>query len=98
LLIAHASSRGNHPSFSVREGVYHFRFGFEFPIRDAKLDVEFVFLSFNKVIDSWQSTTKLTVLDTFDAHVYNGMLNPDVRFSIERAFAPAFHRGAAGSH
>ena len=82
LVIVHATSKGIHPMFSVSPGKYQFRFSMEFPIRDAQFDVEMVFISYGKIVDTWLSSTKLTVLDNFESHVNAGMLNPEINFSL----------------
>jgi lipopolysaccharide transport system ATP-binding protein len=83
LVILHGTSMGIHQGFSLSRGYYNFRFSFEFPIRDAQLDVEMVFLSDRKIIDTWLSQTKLTVLDNFESHVNAGMLNPAINFTTD---------------
>lgn len=83
LLIINTSSLANNGvNFSISPGYYTFNFKIDFPIRDARLDVEATFLSFSKKIDSWMSTTKLTVLDNFRSHLYAGVINPETQFSI----------------
>jgi hypothetical protein len=42
-----------------------------------------VFLSDRKIIDTWLSQTKLTVLDNFESHVNAGMLNPAINFTMD---------------
>jgi ABC-type polysaccharide/polyol phosphate transport system ATPase subunit len=84
LIILHATSLDSRPNFSLEAGEYRFKFKSEFPIRDVKLEVEFVFLSMGKIVDTWLSTTKLTVLDNFESHVNAGMLKPEISFLIER--------------
>jgi ABC-type polysaccharide/polyol phosphate transport system ATPase subunit len=82
LVIAHATSRASNSSISLEPGQYCFEFSFDFPIRDAQFDVVFILSSFGRVIDQWESATRLTVLDRFDAYVDAGMLHPDVRFEV----------------
>jgi lipopolysaccharide transport system ATP-binding protein len=88
LLIMNVSSLANRGSnFSIDAGHYRFNFKVDFPVRDAKLDVEATFISLSKKIDCWMSSTKLTVLDNFDSHLYAGVINPDSEFFIEKEAA-----------
>lgn len=88
LVITHATSRAATTNLSLEPGPYHFEFSFDFPIRDAQFDVVFVLSSFGKVIDQWESATRLTVLDRFDAFVDAGMLHPDLRFQVYEGVDP----------
>jgi hypothetical protein len=88
LVIAHATSRAEVGSVSLEPGSYCFEFAFDFPIRDAQFDVVFILSSFGKVVDQWESATRLTVLDRFDAYVDAGMLHPDVRFQVYEGAGP----------
>ncbi len=81
LLIMNVSSGAR---FSIDAGKYRFNFKVDFPVRDAKLDVEATFMSLSKKMDSWMSSTKLTVLDNFESHLYAGVINPDTEFFLER--------------
>lgn len=88
LLIMNVSSLANRGSnFSIDAGHYRFNFKVDFPVRDAKLDVEATFISLSKNIDCWMSSTKLTVLDNFDSHLYAGVINPDSEFFMEKEAA-----------
>ncbi|MEO6231963.1 MAG: ABC transporter ATP-binding protein [Ferruginibacter sp.] len=83
LLILHASSLSNNGDyFSIFPGQYDFKFKVDLPIRDASFQVTAVFLSGNKIIDTWSSNTKLTILDKFGSKVNAGVVNPDIKFSI----------------
>lgn len=81
LLILNASSLAtNGASFSISKGQYRFMFKVDLPVRDAKLDVEVHFFSYSKVVDSWLSSTKLTVLDNYGSHLEAGLINPSTQF------------------
>ncbi len=81
LLIMHSSSLVNNGvNFSIEPGYYQFNFKVDFPVRDAKLDVEASFMSMSKKVDQWISSTKLTVLNNFGSHLYAGVINPDTQF------------------
>ena len=84
LLVLHASSLANNGvNFSITPGNYLFTFRLELPIRDAKLEVEASFLSFSHVVDTWLSSTKLTILDNLMSPVYAGVINPVTHFSLK---------------
>jgi lipopolysaccharide transport system ATP-binding protein len=84
MMILHASSRNSVGStFSLDEGDHLFRFTLDFPVRDAVFSVEAVFLSMGKMVDSWLSSTKLTVLDNFTSGIYAGVINPITTFTME---------------
>ena len=83
LLILHTSSLASSGvNFSIEPGYYRFNFKVDFPVRDAKLDVEASFLSLSKRVDEWKSSTKLTVLDNFESHLYVGVINPETQFQL----------------
>jgi lipopolysaccharide transport system ATP-binding protein len=84
LVILHGSSKGNSPSFSIQPGKCNFVFSVDFPIRDARFDVEMVFISEGKIIDTWLSSTKLVVLDNYESHLNAGVLNAEINFFIEQ--------------
>ena len=85
ILISHASSlAGRGSNFSISPGAYRFRFKMDFPVRDAKFDIEVTFVSMGKVLDVWKSTTRLTVLDNSTSYVLAGVINPDFHFSVEQ--------------
>jgi lipopolysaccharide transport system ATP-binding protein len=84
IMILHAGSMAHLGStFSVTPGDYQFKFQMDFPVRDAKFNIEVTFLSIGKIVDTWTSSTKLTVLDNFTSNVYAGVINPATIFSIE---------------
>jgi lipopolysaccharide transport system ATP-binding protein len=84
ILIMHASSIvGLGAVFSIVPGEYQFKFQMDFPVRDAKFNIEAVFLSLGKIVDTWTSSTKLTVLDNFTSNIYAGVINPATMFFIE---------------
>lgn len=83
LLILHASSLSNNGDFfTIAPGQFNFKFEVKLPIRDASFQINAVFLNNNKIIDTWLSTTKLTILDRFASKVHTGVVNPDITFSI----------------
>jgi hypothetical protein len=49
--------------------------------------VEATFFSMGKALDSWLSSTKLTVLDHHGSHIEAGLINPPVQFQIENELA-----------
>ena len=85
LVILNASSLANSgTNFSITPGYYNFKFKLEFPVKDSRLDIEAIFVSSGRVMDSWVSATKLVVLDNFESHLHLGLLNPDTQFFIEK--------------
>jgi ABC-type polysaccharide/polyol phosphate transport system ATPase subunit len=82
LVIAHLTSKVAMDGLSLEPGSHAFEFSFDFPIRDAQFDVVFVLTSYGKVVDQWESATRLTVADRFDTFVEAGMLNPEVGFQV----------------
>ena len=85
LVILNASSLANSgTNFSITPGYYNFKFKLEFPVKDSTLDIEAIFVSSGRVMDSWVSATKLVVLDNFESHLHLGLLNPDTQFFIEK--------------
>ncbi len=89
LLVLHASNLSNNGvNFSIEPGQHLFQFRLNLPVRDAKLEVEAFFLSFSQPVDTWQSSTKLTILDNLSTPVYNGVINPYTEFSMVTQKAP----------
>jgi lipopolysaccharide transport system ATP-binding protein len=85
LIVFHGSSiDSTHSLFSIDEGYYEFRFKIDFPIRDAKFDVEVVLFSAGKMVDLWLSSTKFTVLDNYGSRVNAGVLNNIASFSVRQ--------------
>jgi lipopolysaccharide transport system ATP-binding protein len=84
LMILHASSLTNKSgNFSIEAGFYRFKFKVDLPLRDAKFDIEAVFLSFSNIVDTWASSTKLTIMDNFESKVHTGVINPAIEFFVE---------------
>jgi hypothetical protein len=89
LLVMHASSLAhNGVNFSIGPGHYQFKFRLDLPVRDAKLDVEACFVSFSHTVDTWLSSTKLTILDNLQSPVYAGVINPFTEFTLAPEKAP----------
>jgi lipopolysaccharide transport system ATP-binding protein len=84
LLIVHASSMSNNGvNFSISPGDYRFKFKVMLPLKNAKFDVGVYFLSFEKEIDIWATSTKLTVLNNYQSKTFTGIINPDTKFFLE---------------
>lgn len=87
-LILNTSSLANKGSnFSLTPGHYYFKFKLNLPIRDANLDIDASFLSFGKTIDSWVSSTPLTILSNYTSHLYSGLIEPATEFYIQKEIA-----------
>ncbi|MBC8034206.1 MAG: ABC transporter ATP-binding protein [Chitinophagaceae bacterium] len=83
MFILNASSLSNNgTAFSVTPNNYRFSFKFDFPVKDAEFDIEVIFVSFGKIIDSWRSNTKFVVLDNLSSYLGAGLINPDAKFSM----------------
>jgi hypothetical protein len=90
LIIAHVTSKSAADNLDLQKGVCAFEFSFDFPIRDAQFDVAFMLTSYGRLIDQWDSSTRLTVVDRYDSLVEAGMLNPSVLFKVHNE--AAFHK------
>ncbi len=83
LLILHASSLSHNGfHFNVAPGSYYFKFKVDLPVRDAAFDITAIFLSNGKIIDTWNSSTKLTILNNFGSKVSAGVINPVIEFTM----------------
>jgi lipopolysaccharide transport system ATP-binding protein len=92
-LILHASNLSHDGvSFSISPGYYRFKFEVALPIRDAKFDISANFLSFEKVIDTWTSSTKLTVLNNYQSNTIAGLINPYTKFYLTDEIAESVHK------
>jgi hypothetical protein len=88
LVILHTSSLSKKGTiFSVSTGYYQCKFKLHLPIRDAKLEVEVYFISQGKIIDSWVSSTKLSILSNYTSHLHTGLIDPDTEFSIHKGIS-----------
>jgi lipopolysaccharide transport system ATP-binding protein len=70
--------------FSLQPGLYDLSFSLSLPVRKGKYILEMGLLSAGKWIDIWATSTKITVLDTFEGHARdnnNGILNVKTSFS-----------------
>ncbi len=94
LILFHTSSldfSGDY--FTLCPGLYKLNLNVELPLSEGKYEIEAGFCMQGRWLDTWCSTTKLTVLDTFDAHSsdnpFKGVLKLETKFSVEdvRPFA-----------
>ena len=69
--------------FSIDPGTYHLKVTVELPISAGTYRIEAALVSMGAVVDLWQPSTKLEVLDNFETHVGGGLLNINTRFKIE---------------
>jgi hypothetical protein len=73
--------------FTLEPGDHHLRIHLALPVSKGRYTVE-VGLYGDKWIDIWRTTTRLTVLDTFEGHARDsaaGILNIKTTFSISPA-------------
>lgn len=71
--------------FNLQKGHHRLKIEFSLPIKQGKYNVEFGLTSAGKMIDVWKTTTKLSILDTYDHHdhLVKGILNITTRFSCQ---------------
>jgi lipopolysaccharide transport system ATP-binding protein len=86
-ILLHASSMdfsGKH--FAMHPGIYNLQLHLALPVRKGKYDVEVGLVSAGKLIDSWRTSTKMIVLDTFEGHsreASTAILNVKTHFNLE---------------
>jgi lipopolysaccharide transport system ATP-binding protein len=84
MVILNASSLDNKgASFSIAPGNYHFHFRTQLPISHGTYNIEIAFISQGAIVDLWNSSTPLTVLDNYETHVHGSLLNLPTEFSME---------------
>ncbi len=84
ILIMQISSQASlGASFNLIPGDHLFKFKFDFPVRDARFNIGVTLTSFNREVDSWASSTKLTVLNDYKSNVNAGVVNPHTTFSLQ---------------
>ena len=89
-ILLHANSMdfvGN--QFTLKEGEYLLSFKFQLPLNSGKYQLEVGLLSEGRWIDTWRTSTALTILDTFDHHssdAYPGALNIKTSFNLEQTW------------
>jgi hypothetical protein len=76
--------------FTMHPGIYELRLNLHLPVRQGKYDLEAGLLSSGKWIDTWRTSTRLTVLDTFDHQLDPtvGILNIETSFAIKKLPEP----------
>lgn len=73
--------------FTLHPGTYDLRLNMELPVRQGKYEVEVGLLSAGKWIDTWRTSTKIKMLDTFEHHQHDqsaGVLNVRTGFALEK--------------
>jgi lipopolysaccharide transport system ATP-binding protein len=84
--LLHAGSKDYGGSeFHLKKGNYRFRISFSLPLKYGKYKVEMGLLSRKTITDHWKTSTKLTILDSFEQYNYGiaGMLQLKTDFSYE---------------
>jgi len=76
-------------TFTLHPGDYHLRFHLNLPVSKGKYNIE-VGLYSQEWIDIWRSSTRLTVLDTFESshREREGILNVRTSFSLQTLSRP----------
>lgn len=92
-ILFHANSldfSGRH--FTLQPGVHQLSFTLALPVTQGQYEVETGLFSNKKLVDHWVTSTKLKVLDTFEAHSsddpFRGVLNVKTSFSLNGAAEP----------
>jgi lipopolysaccharide transport system ATP-binding protein len=87
-ILFHASSMdfsGKH--FTLQPGIHRLSFNLALPVAHGKYDVEVGLFSAEKWVDHWITSTKLKVLETFEAHSsddpFRGVLNLKTSFILD---------------
>jgi lipopolysaccharide transport system ATP-binding protein len=84
--LLHAGSKDYGGSeFNLKKGDCQFRITFALPLKHGKYKVELGLLSRKTIIDHWKTSTRLTVLDSFEQYNYGitGILQIKTDFSYE---------------
>lgn len=71
--------------FTLHPGIYKFGLNMKLPVRQGNYKVELGLLSSGKIIDVWNTSTRLSVLDTYERHRESdvGILSVKTGFSYE---------------
>jgi hypothetical protein len=95
-ILLHAGSMNfSGKQFSLHPGTYKLSLRLELPVRKGKYSVELGLFSAGKWIDTWNTSTKLIVLDTFEGYSGDasmGILNIKTNFNLEAISEPTFSR------
>lgn len=93
LLHASSSAFAGKP-FSLHPGEYRFKLHLQLPVKKGRYQLHAGLFSSGKVIDHWQTSTKIIVLDTYEASSIEGLegiLNIKTNFSLEKINAPLMY-------
>lgn len=91
--ILHSNSKDfEGTSFLLTQGTAVFYMSFVLPVKAGKYKIHFALSGNQEMIDYWQTTTLLHVLDTFDRHhtVFQGILNVKTDFNFNQSGTIAF--------
>jgi lipopolysaccharide transport system ATP-binding protein len=81
--IINASSLSDKGSmFSLNPGRYNLQLQMELPIEYGSYNIEVALIHLGVVLDSWNSSTLLTVLNSHNSHVGGSILNVHTRFEV----------------
>lgn len=73
--------------FSLAPGSYDFKISLQVPLTNGDYAIQAFLMSMEKLVDIWYSTTRLTVLDNYELHVNDSILNIHTDFSFEQGNA-----------
>ena len=86
-ILLHTSSADfDRKRFTIEPGKWIFETALDLPVRKGKYRMEIGLLSMGNWVDTWQSTTRLTILDPLDNttnDVLTGVLSPRTGFSYK---------------
>jgi lipopolysaccharide transport system ATP-binding protein len=100
LLHAASTAYAGEP-FQMQAGIYELSLKMELPVKRGKYELEAGLLSAGKWIDTWKTSTRINVLDTFEnvsaLSLTGGLLNVKTAFSLEKISAPIKVPGLTGN-
>ncbi|MBC7913012.1 MAG: hypothetical protein H7Y07_02720, partial [Pyrinomonadaceae bacterium] len=71
---------------SLEPGCYNFKFNTSLPVKTGKYDVQMALVCHGDIIDQWETSTKLKVIDNFETLTQDGnsgILNVKTSFHYE---------------
>lgn len=69
--------------FNIPVGEYKFRMEFSLPVKQGKYNLELGLFSAENLVDRWETTTKISVLNKFEQHSVQGLLTVKTNFNYQ---------------
>lgn len=69
--------------FKITKGEYKFKMDLSLPIKKGKYKLELGLFSSEILVDRWETTTRISVLDSFDQHSVQGLLTVKTHFNYQ---------------